>query len=200
MIVDIDLWMLKQAVTMIKATPAEDFRLNVNASARTLNDRRFLETLTELISESGIDAARLAIEITETAIIVDVATVSDTLHRIKDIGCRVALDDFGSGFTSFLHLKQLPVDDIKIDGSFVRNVDASCDDQHLVKAMVEMAKGLNMQTTAEFVESQASLEMLRGFGVEMVQGYAIGRPGPARDVIGVAVIEDLDVTGMSAIA
>ena len=99
--------------------------------------------------------------------------------RIKELGCRVALDDFGSGFTSFLHLKQLPIDDIKIDGSFVRNVDDSRNDQHLVRAMVEMAKGLDMQTTAEFVESEASMDMLRSFGVEMAQGYAVGRPSPA---------------------
>ncbi|HSK48556.1 MAG TPA: EAL domain-containing protein, partial [Coriobacteriia bacterium] len=190
MIVDIDIWILRQAVGILVANPNDAFRLNVNASPRTLADPRYLDELGHLVGTSGIDPSRLTIEITETAIIVDVASVSDTLRRIKKLGCRIALDDFGSGFTSFLHLKQLPVDDIKIDGSFVRNVSENLNDQHLVRAMVEMAKGLNMQTTAEFVETVSSMDLLRTFGVEMVQGFAIGRPGPAETtVIGTGIGE-----------
>jgi diguanylate cyclase (GGDEF)-like protein/PAS domain S-box-containing protein len=183
MIVDIDMWMLGQAVELLTECPNDIFRINVNAPARTLGDPRFLDELTRLVTEFDFDSSRLAIEITETTIIVDVAGVSDTLRRIKDLGCRVALDDFGSGFTSFLHLKQLPVDDIKIDGSFVRNVEGNPNDQHLVRAMVEMAKGLDMRTTAEFVETQANLELLRSFGVEMAQGYLIGEPRPLEETV-----------------
>ena len=181
-IVDIDIWILGQAVDILKNNPDSSFRLNVNASPRTLSDPRYLVALDELVTSSLLEPSRLTIEITETAIIVDVANITDTLRRIKELGCRVALDDFGSGFTSFLHLKQLPIDDIKIDGSFMRNVDDCQSDQHLVRAMVEMAKGLDMQTTAEFVESAASMDMLRSMGVEMAQGYAIGRPSLSADV------------------
>jgi diguanylate cyclase (GGDEF)-like protein/PAS domain S-box-containing protein len=183
LIVDIDLWVLRQAVQILSADPNAPFRLNVNVSTRTLNDPRFLEELDTLVLESGVDTSRLVIEITETAILVDVAGVQDTLRHIKRLGCRIALDDFGSGFTSFLHLKQLPVDDIKIDGSFVQNICDNPNDQHLVRAMVEMARGLDVRTTAEFVESSESLDLLRSFGVEMAQGYHIARPGPAQMMI-----------------
>jgi diguanylate cyclase (GGDEF)-like protein/PAS domain S-box-containing protein len=183
LIVDIDLWMLRQAVNILATHPVTDFRLNVNVSARTLGDPRFLIELERLVADSAIEASRLTIEITETAIIVDVGGVQDTLRRVKRLGCRIALDDFGSGFTSFLHLRQLPVDDIKIDGAFVQTLCDNKNDQHLVLAMVEMARGLSMLTTAEFVESSETLDLLQSFGVDMAQGYQIAKPGPALEVI-----------------
>jgi diguanylate cyclase (GGDEF)-like protein/PAS domain S-box-containing protein len=184
LIVDIDIWMLTQAVELLSKYPEEGFRINVNASVRTLSSPRYMDALTELLTSTRITPSRLAIEITETAVIVDLVTVSDTMERIKRLGCRVVLDDFGSGFTSFLQLKLLPVDEIKIDGNYVRRVDESPSDQHLVRAMAEMAKGLGIQTTAEFVVSQESVEMLRAFGVDMAQGYFIGEPCPSAEVVG----------------
>ncbi|HSK48557.1 MAG TPA: EAL domain-containing protein [Coriobacteriia bacterium] len=182
-IVDIDLWIMKQAVELLRLSPDDGFRLNINVSPRTLSDPLVLPTLASLLTEDPLDASRLTVEITETAIIVDILSAHETLQEIKRLGCLIALDDFGSGFTSFLHLKQLPIDDIKIDGSFVERIGERLSDQHLVRAMVEMAKGLNMHTTAEFVDSAESLELLRKFGVDKAQGYVIGRPRPAREIL-----------------
>ncbi len=183
LIVDIDLWMLREAVRLLVEFDDQCISLNVNVSARTLGDSRFVAEVARLIEESGVSAERLGIEITETAIIVDVASVQDVLRELKRIGCRVLLDDFGSGFTSFLHLKQLPVDTLKIDGSFVQRLHENPNDQHLVRAMVEMARGLGMGTTAEFVETGEAAELLREFGVETIQGFHVGRPGVAREII-----------------
>jgi EAL domain-containing protein (putative c-di-GMP-specific phosphodiesterase class I) len=91
------------------------------------------------------------------------------------------LDDFGVGFTSFAYLKQLPVDYIKIDGAFIRNLSRHSDDRFLVKAMAEVARGLGKKTVAEFVEQEACLELLKGYGVDFAQGYFIGRPQPWTD-------------------
>jgi EAL domain-containing protein (putative c-di-GMP-specific phosphodiesterase class I) len=183
LIVDIDVWMMRQAVEMLADNPHDSFRLNVNASVRTLLGPRYIDELTDALSSSDIAPSRLAIEITETAVIVDIMTIVDAMEQIKRLGCRVVLDDFGSGFTSFLQLKQLPVDEIKIDGSYVHNLEQSTNDQHLVRAMAEMAKGLGIQTTAEFVASKEAMDMLLTYGVDMAQGYFIGEPCPAAEVV-----------------
>ena len=193
LIVDVDLWMLSEAIRILEASPHHRFGLSVNASPRTIRDERFLRELTRQVEASSIDPGRLTIEITETAILIDVAKVKDTLWRIRQLGCRVALDDFGSGFTSFLHLKQLPIDDIKIDGSFVLGMRENENDRHLVRAMVEMSRGLNMTTTAEFVESAESLVALELLGVDMVQGYAIGRPSSAWEMLTASDLLTLEV-------
>ncbi len=114
----------------------------------------------------------------------DVGKVQDVLRELKRIGFRILLDGFGSGFTSFLHLKQLPIDTLKIDGSFVVRLEERPNDQHVVRAMVEMARGLGMSTVAECVETAQTVDLLRELGIEAIQGNYVGRPGPAREVIG----------------
>ena len=102
--------------------------------------------------------------------------------RIRRWGCRFALDDFGAGFGSFYCLKHLPVDYVKIDGEFIRNLDSSEIDQRMVSAMVEIARALGLRTIAEFVENEEILDKLREFGVDFAQGYHIGKPGPVEDI------------------
>jgi diguanylate cyclase (GGDEF)-like protein/PAS domain S-box-containing protein len=183
LIVDIDLWMLNEAVRLLGEFEDQYLCLNVNVSPRTLADQRFLAEVTRLTEGTGINAERLGIEVIESAIVMDVGTAQDVLRELKRIGCRVLLDGFGSGFTSFLHLKQLPVDTLKIDGDFIQRLHESPNDQHLVRAMVEMARGLGMGTIAECVETGETLDLLRDFGVETIQGNFVGRPGPARETI-----------------
>lgn len=183
LIVDVDLWMLREAVKLLCEFNDEFVCLNVNVSPRTVGDERFLAEVTRLLNESGVSAERLGIEIVESAIVMDVGTAQDVLRELKRIGCRILLDGFGSGFTSFLHLKQLPVDTLKIDGNFVQRVYESPNDQHLVRAMAEMARGLGMGTIAACVENGETVDLLREFGVETIQGNFIGRPGPSRQVI-----------------
>ena len=100
------------------------------------------------------------------------------IERLHAIGCKVALDDFGAGFATFAYIKQLPVDVLKIDGLFIRNLARSRDNQVFVKAMLDIARGFNKITVAEAVEDEACLEVLRAYGVDMVQGFALERPQP----------------------
>ena len=134
-----------------------------------------------LFREVGLDPCHVILEITETAAVADMTAARRTLETLTELGCRFALDDFGVGFTSFAYLKQLPVDYIKIDGAFIRNLSRHSDDRFLVKAMAEVSRGLGKKTVAEFVEQEACLDLLRRYGVDLAQGYFIGRPQPWTD-------------------
>ena len=128
------------------------------------------------LAATGIDPATLVFEITETALIENMAVAQLFIAELKSLGCRFALDDFGIGFSSFNYIKHLPVDYLKIDGSFIRNLPHDTVDQHLVKAMVEVARGLGKKTIAEFVENEETLRLLREYGVDYAQGYHVGKP------------------------
>ena len=180
---DIDIWMLRQAIGLLKQYENEDLHLNVNVSPRSLADGVYLDTARAALAETGIQPKRLGLEITETAIVSDMGRVNDAVRVIKQIGCRLVLDDFGSGFSSFFYLKQMALDSLKIDGSYVRHLCQSSQDQHLVRAIVEMARGLGMLTTAEYVESEDVMVQLRSLGVDLAQGYAIGQPSEAHALI-----------------
>jgi len=114
------------------------------------------------------------------------------IEALKSTGCGFALDDFGVGFSSLYYLKHLPVDYLKIDGSFVRNLPNDVSDQHLVRSMVELAHGLGKQTIAEFVEDEATLELLRRFGVDYAQGFFVGRPAPIESTLGVLLSDEAE--------
>lgn len=180
---DIDLWMARTAIRLLADSPDGTLDLNINVSPRSLADATFLETFAELVTSSGVRPARLGVEITETAIVNDMGRVTDAVRAIHATGCRLVLDDFGSGFSSFYYLKQMPLHCLKIDGSFVRYLSRSNEDRHLVRAMVEMARGLGMLTTAEYVQDEETLQVLRSLGVDHAQGYALGRPADAEEYL-----------------
>lgn len=176
----IDRWVVLQAIRMIarqqEATP--DICLEVNLSGRAFDDPELLPLIEAELAATGIDPKALILEITETAAIANIDTARKFVERLQSLGCRFALDDFGSGFSSFYYLKHLPVDYLKIDGNFICNLPADPTDQHLVKAMVEVARGLGKKTVAEFVEHAETIGLLREFGVDYAQGFHIGRPAP----------------------
>ncbi|MDH3901180.1 MAG: EAL domain-containing protein, partial [Gammaproteobacteria bacterium] len=118
-------------------------------------------------------------EITETAAIANLAAAENFIGALKDIGCQFALDDFGSGFSSFAYLKHLPVDKLKIDGGFVKGMAHSSVDQAMVESMNQIAHALDKQTIAECVENEETLQLLNGMGVDRAQGNYIGRPREA---------------------
>jgi len=130
------------------------------------------------IVDSGISANKLCFEITETAAISNIASAKTFLGRLRNLGCRFALDDFGSGIASFGYLRELPLDFIKIDGSFVRNLQSDSLSPIIIKTVCDLARVLGMKTIAESVEDLHVLDQLRDLGVDYVQGYALGRPGP----------------------
>ena len=130
------------------------------------------------LASTSISPASLVLEVTETAAIANIPQAQKFVGTLKELGCKFALDDFGAGFSSFYHLKHLPVEYLKIDGSFIRNLPRDSMDQHLVKAMVGVASSLGIETIAEFVEDEDTVQLLREYGVGYAQGYHIGRPCP----------------------
>lgn len=157
-----------------------DIDLSINLSAYEFNNPAMCEKIKSTINDVGVDPRRLIFEITETSALVNVAEAENFMRRLTSLGCRFALDDFGAGFTSLSYLKDMPVHIIKIDGSFVRQLDKNLRDQALVRAVTEMAHSMEMKVTAEFVENAEILALLRQFKVDNAQGFFVGRPGPLR--------------------
>lgn len=156
----------------------KDISFGMNLSGKELGDEDILLFLQSKIIETGADPSRLIFEITETAAVHDLDRAVKFITELKSMGCRFSLDDFGVGFTSFVYLKKMQVDYIKIDGSFVRRLHENKDDQHIVKAITDVAKGMGIKTVAEFVEKKETIKFLKEFGVDYAQGYYIGKPGP----------------------
>ncbi|MDJ0739850.1 MAG: EAL domain-containing protein [Gammaproteobacteria bacterium] len=173
---EIDRWVIRRSIELL--SERSGLSLSVNLSGRVLDDPGLLEWFHNELQLSGIDPAALIVEITETAAVANVQDAIAFMREIKHLGCRFALDDFGSGFASFAYLRELPVDIVKIDGAFIQNLASSSEDQLFVKALTDVAKGLGKTTIAEFVENAETLDLLASFGVDYAQGYHIGRPAP----------------------
>ena len=175
---DIDRWVVRRAIPLIKKLQhdGKPTYLEVNLSGKAFTDKKLLPLIRSELATTGIDPVNIIFEITETSVIENIAVARHFIVELKSLGCRFALDDFGIGFSSFNYLKHLPVDYLKIGGSFVSNLPYDTVDQHLVKAMVEVACGLGKKTTAECVENEETLRLLREYGVDYAQGYHIGTP------------------------
>jgi len=150
----------------------------VNLSAISVTDETMLGDLEHCLRRHRVDPSRLVVELTETAAISDMDRAREFCAGVRALGCGVALDDFGAGFGSFQYLKHLPFSHLKIDGEFIRGLPASRTDQLVVKALVGVVRGMGRRTIAEFVGDQPTLEMLRSYGVDYAQGFAVGRPRP----------------------
>lgn len=162
------------ALEVLRAHPAA--RLAVNVSALTVTDPGWIEDkLTALETEPEL-ASRLTVEVTETAAILDLPECARFLGRLKALGCRLALDDFGAGYTSFRHLKTLPFDTVKIDGSFIRGLLENRDNQVFVRTLIELARNLGLDIVAECVGGPGEAALLRDWGVHYFQGFYFGRP------------------------
>ena len=157
--------------------------LAINLSAHSISNDEFLHFLVESITSSGIDPGKLCFEITETAAILNIKAATRLIEALKNLGCTFALDDFGSGHASYLYLRDLDVDYLKIDGEFIRNITIDPVNQALVKTMVDMGKILGKQIIAEFVENEATLKILEDLDIDFAQGYLIGRPRPLGDCL-----------------
>ena len=175
---DIDRWVVHKAISIIQKLQHEGkpAYLEVNLSGSSFSDIELLSTINEELSATKIDPKNLTFEITESSLVENMATAQHFIATLKASGCNFALDDFGIGFSSFNYLKYLPVDYLKIDGSFIQNLSNNQVDQHLVKAIVEVARGLGKKTIAEFVGDKEAVRLLHEFGVDYAQGYYIGKP------------------------
>jgi EAL domain-containing protein (putative c-di-GMP-specific phosphodiesterase class I) len=153
-------------------------RIAINLSALSVTDPTMLAHIAGAIDRHGIDPALLVIEITETAAISDMERARAFCSGVSALGCAVALDDFGAGFGSFQYLTRLPFDYLKIDGSFVRALPSSLNDQLVVQALAGLARGMGVQTIAEYATDRPTVELLRRYGVDYAQGFELGRPHP----------------------
>ncbi len=173
----IDRWVFSQAVDLLRHH-AYGGDLLVNVSAISLTDPQFATDLARVVQGSGIDAARLTIEVTETAAIAHMEGALDLARQLRSVGCRLALDDFGAGFASFYYLKRLPFDVLKIDGEFVRDAVEDATSRAIIASVIQTAATIGSSTVAEYVENAATFKLMQELGVGAAQGYFIGRPGP----------------------
>lgn len=183
MVQELDRWVVARALELIaeRERAGSPVSLHVNISGASMTDLSVLEFIERRLDEGEVDPARCTFEITQTAKVDDYDTAASFADRLTEFGCEVAIDDYGAGFGPFAYLKRLPFDVLKIDGTFVRDMPRNDADQLVVKAIVEIARGLGKRTIAEFVEDEDTTRMLREYGVDMAQGYHLGRPVDAAE-------------------
>ena len=183
---DVDRWVVQTALTALGRggirLPARR-SLAINLSGQTLGDPQFLEFVVDVLDRTGVSPDQLCFEVTENSVITNIEHAQRFIGVLHGMGCRFALDDFGRGLSSFGNLKNLSLDYLKIDGSFIRNLAADTVNQAMVAAMIKLARTLNFQVVAEQVEDVGSLEAARSMGVDFVQGYHLGRPQPLARVV-----------------
>lgn len=181
----IDRWVLTTlfaAVSDPRAVLARNNVYSVNLSGQSLNDDHFLDFVLQLLDANHLPAAQLCFEITETAAITNLTKAVHFMNTVRERGCRFSLDDFGSGLSSFGYLKNLPVNFLKIDGEFVRDIAVDPIDHAMVEAINNIGHLMGLRTIAEFVESQAIVDKLKGLGIDYAQGYFCGRPTPLSEL------------------
>jgi PAS domain S-box-containing protein len=171
---DIDRWVIERGTEIAVAGGA----VELNLSAHSIGDPALLDDIERALKRTGVDPTSLVFEITETALIADEAAAKGFADRLHGLGCKLALDDFGTGYGGFTYLKQFPVDFLKIDIEFVRDLPTNPASQHVVEAVVVLAQAFGMKTVGEGVENAQTLDLLRELGVDYAQGYHIARPGP----------------------
>lgn len=170
----IDTMVMEMVIAELRKSP--DLHLAFNVSNMTTENPVWLKQINDLLEDDLETASRLIVEITETAAHRDLRRVAYFVASLQALGCQVALDDFGSGYTSFRQLKALSVDMVKIDGAFVKDIAQSADNQFFVKTLMEFAHGFGIETVAEFVESGEIAKILMEMGVDYLQGYYLGKP------------------------
>lgn len=182
----IDHWVIKHAFSLLTNNPKFLERItfcSINLSGQSLTSTEILEFIIDQLHESGINGEKICFEITETTAISNFSIAKKFISTLIDLRCRFALDDFGSGLSSFAYLKNLPVDYLKIDGMFVKDIIDDPIDCAMVKSITDIAQVMEMKTIAEFVENNEIKDMLKEIGVDYVQGYEIGMPQPLTELI-----------------
>ena len=175
LIVQLDSWMINKCIELLSDNEQIP-SIAVNISGRTISNSDFPEIINKQLSNLNVNPKRLIIEITETAAISDIQEANEFIDKLHRFNCEICLDDFGSGFATFSYLKHLDIDTLKIDGNFIRDLTNNTENQAFVKAMVDIADGLNKKCIVEFVENEDTLNLVRDLGVKYAQGYYLGRP------------------------
>lgn len=188
---EVDRWVVDHAIAYL-AEAESDLRLSINLSGRGFSDPGLFDRIRDRITEHAVDPRALTFEITETEAIANLAEAKAMIWRLRELGCRFALDDFGSGFASFAYLRELPVDMIKIDGRFIRELTSSHLDRVIVAALVDIARTLGVSVVAEFVEDEPTRQELIELGVDYGQGFHLGRPATEPELATSAATATID--------
>jgi diguanylate cyclase (GGDEF)-like protein/PAS domain S-box-containing protein len=178
---DVDRWVVRRAISLMADDAGPNLRggVGINLSGVSVTgDQHLLELIDNELTRTGVEPQRLIFEVTETAAIANMPEAMSFAQELTRLGCNLALDDFGIGFSSFYYLKHLPVRFIKLDGEFIQNLPSSSVDEHVVKAIADVARSLDIKTVAESVADDATIKLLREHRVDYAQGFHIGRPIP----------------------
>ena len=183
----IDRWVVQRALQMLAPYRGmfgtRGLGMSINVSGQSIGDETFIQQFTQLLKEANLPRTCISVELTEQAAITNLASAQQMVARLGALGCRFALDDFGTGANSLTYLKALQVSRVKIDGSFVRDILSDRNSLATVKAIVELAKGLGIDTVAEYVENDLIAQEVRRLGVDYAQGYAFGKPEPLTEIL-----------------
>ena len=200
----VDRWVIENTMKCLSENPREVLaRINtcsINLSGQSLSDDRFMNALIRIVDESGVPPEILCFEITETAVISNLSNATSMITRLREMGCTFALDDFGVGLSSFGYLKNLPVDYLKLDGCFIKNMVKDGIDHAMVQAINHVGQTMNIRTIAEFVENEETLRALGAIGVDFAQGYHVARPVPLHEAIYSDVLVRAQAISMAASA
>ncbi|MDH3388205.1 MAG: EAL domain-containing protein, partial [Gammaproteobacteria bacterium] len=177
LIVPIGDWILQSACERLSSLPPQ-LTISVNVSPRQFGDPSFVDHLKQVLRETGANPAQLKLEITEGLAMADIGHSIDTMKQLKQLGISFSVDDFGTGYSSLNYLNRLPIDELKIDQSFVRDISSSSDNAVIVDTIIVMARQLNLQVVAEGIESEAELDYLKAKRCNYFQGYYFSRPQP----------------------
>ncbi len=173
----IDMWVVDHALDFLASLPPEQNRVSasINLSGHAFRNADLFDLISRRLEMSWVSPTRLVFEITETAAVENLDHGRDVVARLRALGCRFSLDDFGSGFSTFHYIKHFPVDYLKLDGIFIRNIARDRTDQELVRHMIAIGRSLGKETVAEFVETREAYDMVCRLGVDFVQGHFLGR-------------------------
>ncbi len=187
MMPQIDRWVFSHAISLLaenaEVLDGRGARFSINLSGQSLSDDAMLAFILEEIETVGIPASMLGFEITESAAVMNFSKAKAFIQNLHDRGCRISLDDFGAGLSSFAYLKNFRVDTLKIDGSFIRDITDNRISESMVAAITQVAKVMELETVAEYVETDSIRELVERLGVDYAQGHGIGRPVPMEDVM-----------------
>jgi diguanylate cyclase (GGDEF)-like protein/PAS domain S-box-containing protein len=196
LIVKLGTWVLEQACRQARAWDdsgvVRPVTINVNVSARQLQETDFVDEVRRILKHTQLPASRVTLEFTESLLLRDTDLTIATLHALKALGVRLAIDDFGTGYSSLSYLRRLPIDELKIDGSFIAGVSSEPDQIAVVRSIVELAETLHLDTVAEGIEGKAQLEALRGLSARMGQGYLFAEPLEAAQVTALLAADHLE--------
>ena len=173
----VDHWVIRNAIRLLGQYPGLK-KLAINLSAHAFGDDGIMPLVEDMLRKENVDPSRLIFEMTESASLTNVLGTQKMISRLQKLGCCFAVDDFGTGFSTFSYLKQFSADSIKVDGSFIRDLGNDPVNMALVRSIHEVARTLGKETIAEFVENETDLNLLREMGIDFAQGYHIGRPAP----------------------